>query len=313
MKNSIFIFLQHVVPQHLLSRIVGWFASTKIDWIRKLFIRQFIKTFNVNMTEALNENPDSYACFNDFFTRELKPDARTMELGDNTIISPADGCFSQLGRITNGRIFQAKGHAFTATELLGGDTHGAANFQNGKFATIYLSPKDYHRLHMPLSGKLRYMTYVPGDLFSVNPTTTENVPNLFARNERLVCVFDTAVGPVAMVLVGAMIVAAIETVWAGQVTPYKKSIQTTRYDSHLDIHLKQGEEMGLFKLGSTIILLFPENAIAWEEKIRADMPVTLGQKIGSILKVKESTEEMEEILEEKTDEDEHTAEHDTAE
>lgn len=281
MKSFLFITLQYLVPHHLLSRFVGWFAQTKIQWIKSLFIQQFIKHFNVNMNEAEREDPDSYINFNDFFCRALKSDARPIDSSDSSFVCPADGTISQLGKIENGRIFQAKGHDFTCEELLGGDSKNAELFKNGEFATIYLSPKDYHRLHMPIDGKLLKMTYVPGDLFSVNPTTVEHVPNLFARNERLVCVFETSVGPIALVLVGAMIVASIETVWSGQVAPFNKSIQQFFYTAQ-DISLSKGEEMGRFKLGSTIVVLTPENSIQWLDSLAAQSAVKMGESIAHL-------------------------------
>lgn len=280
LKSMLFIFLQYITPQHLLSRVAGWFASSTIIPLKNTLISRFVRAFDVNMEEAIEENPLNYASFNDFFTRELKPDARPIAQEDNGITSPADGAFSQLGAIENGRVFQAKGQDFTTEELLGGTIEDAALFKQGEFATIYLSPKDYHRLHMPIDGKLVSMRHVPGDLFSVNPTTAENVPRLFARNERVVCIFETAAGPMAMVLVGAMIVASIETVWAGQLAPVGKQILSVDYSA--DISLKKGEEMGRFKLGSTVVLLFPENTIQWQEELRAGTPVQMGQTIAEI-------------------------------
>ncbi|WP_086930324.1 archaetidylserine decarboxylase [Agarilytica rhodophyticola] len=284
MKSFIFITLQYLTPQHLLSRCVGWFAATKIHWIKSLFINKFVATYKVNMNEAENSDPNSYACFNDFFCRPLKPDARPIDSTESGIVSPADGAFSQLGPINDGRIFQAKGHDFSAYELLGGDHNLAKEFTNGEFATIYLSPKDYHRLHMPITGELISMCYVPGDLFSVNPTTTENVPRLFARNERVICVFKTEIGPVALVLVGAMIVASIETIWAGQVAPIERKIHTTNYGLQENITLQKGEEMGRFKLGSTIVMLFPENSLEWSEEISADSSIKMGELIAQYKK-----------------------------
>ena len=220
--NTLFIAFQYIIPQHLLSRIVGWLAECEWSVLKMWLINLFISQYNVNMSEALDENPASYKNFNSFFTRELKPDARPIVADDAVIVSPADGAISQLGDISYGRIFQAKGQSYTAVELLGGNSELASEFDDGAFATIYLSPKDYHRVHMPMTGTLRETIYIPGDLFSVNQTTAENVPRLFSRNERLVAVFDTAAGPMAMVLVGALIVAGIETVWGGQVAPPPK-------------------------------------------------------------------------------------------
>jgi len=215
LKEKLFIALQHVVPQHLLSRLVGWVARSEIPWIKTTFINRFIQHFGVDLSEAEIGDPDRFENFNAFFTRALKDGARPIADGERVLACPADGTVSQLGPLRGGDLFQAKGHHYSAFELLGGDGALAAEFQNGHFATVYLSPKDYHRVHMPFTGTLRETCYVPGRLFSVNQTTTERVPRLFARNERLVCVFDTEVGPMAVVLVGAMIVAGIETVFAG--------------------------------------------------------------------------------------------------
>lgn len=231
------------------------------------------------MSEALVEDLSAYEHFNAFFTRALKPGARPLDETPGAILCPADGAVSQLGPIEHGRIFQAKGHGFSAQELLGGDPAMAAPFMGGEFATIYLSPKDYHRVHMPLAGTLREMVYVPGRLFSVNQTTAENVPELFARNERVVCLFDTERGPMAVVLVGAMIVASIETVWAGLVTPPKRELKTFRYDeaSRAPIHLEKGAELGRFKLGSTAIVLFGPEQVRWAESLGAGSAVRMGQ------------------------------------
>jgi phosphatidylserine decarboxylase len=220
--DTLFIILQHLLPQHTLSRITGWLAGTNIEWIKNPLMRLFAKHFKVDMSEAAEPELEAYACFNDFFTRALREGARLVDSAANSVVCPADGAISQLGAIEDGRLFQAKGRMYTAAELLA-DAERAEQFRNGSFATIYLSPRDYHRVHMPIAGELSAQTYVPGKLFSVNQATAENVERLFARNERLVCYFDTEAGPVAMVLVGAMIVAGIETVWSG-----KPSTSSTR-------------------------------------------------------------------------------------
>ena len=228
-------------------------------------------------------------CFNDFFTRALQPDVRPICSAKNTIACPADGAISQLGDIEYGRIFQAKGQDYSLTELLGGDTDLAQPFMGGKFATVYLSPKDYHRVHMPYSGSLQTMVYVPGQLFSVNEATANQVPRLFSRNERVVTIFNTDIGPMAVVLVGAMIVASIETVWAGQITPYRRQIRTTHYpqantvDSTKSIDLTKGDEMGRFKLGSTAIVLFGPNAIEWGDKFAAGAETKMGESMGTAI------------------------------
>ncbi len=213
LQDRLFILAQHLLPHHLLSRLIGGFAECRVPWFKNLLTRWFVRHYDVDMRQAQVEDPTAYENFNAFFTRALKPGARPLPAAADVVVSPSDGAISQLGRIEHGRIFQAKGHSYSLLELLGGDGLRAAPFMGGHFATIYLSPKDYHRVHMPLTGTLKEMVYVPGRIFSVNQLTAENVPELFARNERVVCIFDTAVGQ-AVILVGAMIVASIETVWA---------------------------------------------------------------------------------------------------
>lgn len=261
--DRIFVFLQHVVPQHWLSRIVGWLASSRLEPIKNFLIRQFIKQFDVNMAEAANPDPTSYNTFNDFFTRELQADSRPIDTNPDTLCSPADGAISESGPIDKDRLLQAKGFYYELQDLMGGDADLYEPFVDGDFCTIYLSPRDYHRVHMPCDGKLIATRYVPGKLFSVNSVTARSVPHLFSRNERLICLFESDKGPFALVLVGAMIVAGIETVWAGQVTPLSRV--TTKLDFTQPIVLKKGEEMGRFKLGSTVIALFPNNMLNKEQ------------------------------------------------
>ena len=275
---SLFITFQHIVPQHLLSRSVGYLAASENTFVKNTFIKNFAAKYQINMAEALEENPLAYKSFNDFFTRALKPNARPIASDSKAIISPADGAISQIGAITADKIFQAKGHDYSVTTLLGGNEQRAAAFVGGQFATVYLSPKDYHRVHMPFMGKLTQMIYVPGDLFSVNTTTAENVPNLFARNERVVCLFDTEVGQMAVVLVGAMIVAGIATTWAGNLAPQGKNVVTTNYDGSLT--LKKGDELGRFYLGSTAIVLFGANVMQWRNNLTATTPVRMGEAMG---------------------------------
>ena len=235
------------------------------------------------MSIAADPNPDSYRNFNAFFTRPLAAGQRPISENSQHIVCPADGSISQIGPIEGGRIFQAKGHYFTLEELLGGDSQLAKPFHNGLFATIYLSPKDYHRVHMPYTGSLTTMIHVPGKLFSVNTTTTAKVPGLFARNERVIALFDTSIGPMAVIMVGAMIVAGIETVWGGQITPIKNRVQTIHYGSNQSaIALEKGEEMGRFMLGSTAIVLFPKDSIAWSESLSAQSSVVMGQPLGTV-------------------------------
>jgi len=279
--DRLFILFQHLVPQHLLSRLVGKIADCQTPWVKNTFIKWFAKKYQINMAEAREEIPTNYPSFNAFFTRELKEGARTIDKEAAHIVSPADGAISQLGKIEHGRIFQAKGRGYGLSTLLGGDQERAQDFIDGQFATIYLSPRDYHRVHMPVAGTLTHTTYVPGDLFSVNQTTAEGVDQLFARNERLVAYFDTEYGPMAMVLVGAMIVAGIETVWSGQEAPVlKKPIHRSfQANSPEPIKLEKGEEMGRFKLGSTVVLLFGKEQIAWADSLTAESPVELGKMI----------------------------------
>ncbi|MBV7298971.1 archaetidylserine decarboxylase [Enterovibrio paralichthyis] len=280
MSNDLKIGLQYCMPKHLLTRLVGKLAAAKAGFLTTAVIKWFIRQYKVEMSEAKNPDPTSYPTFNDFFVRELKDGARPLNDEVNVISHPADACVSQAGPIEKGRLIQAKGHTFDACELLGGDAKLAEEFAEGDFATLYLSPRDYHRVHMPCDGTLRQMIYVPGDLFSVNPLTAENVPNLFTRNERVVCIFDTAFGPMAHILVGATIVGSIETVWSGTVTPPTgQSIRRWDYPAEGDqaIFLKKGEEMGRFKLGSTVINLFPKGAITFDEAIIPGKPTRMGE------------------------------------
>jgi len=251
-------------------------------WLLKLLLPFFIRQFKVNMNEAKDSDWKNYDSFNQFFTRELKEDVRDIAAAENIIVSPVDGAISQLGKINADLIFQAKGHAYSLTQLLGDREDLRDTFNNGEFNTIYLSPKDYHRIHMPIAASLKEMIHVPGQLFSVNPTTVENVPALFARNERVICLFDTAAGPMAMILVGAIFVASIETVWHGEVTPPTgKNIRNWKYDEE-NITFAKGQEMGRFNMGSTVILLHAKNKMEWEKTLKAEDVVRLGQAIGQI-------------------------------
>lgn len=276
--------LQYILPKHLLSRLVGKLASAEMGSLTTGLIKLFIKHFKVNMDEALYPQPEHYRTFNAFFTRPLQPDARPIDDNDNVIIHAVDGAVSQFGDINADSIFQAKGHDYSLTTLLGGKPEMATPFKDGKFATVYLSPKDYHRIHMPVEGTLTDMIYVPGELFSVNPLTAANVPGLFARNERVVAFFDTPVGRMAMVLVGATIVASIETVWAGTVTPPAgKNVQHWSYekDTESSVKLAKGEEMGRFKLGSTIVVCFEKDVVEFDE-LTAGQVTRLGEPMAHI-------------------------------
>lgn len=284
MKTFLFIAFQYLIPQHLLSRFCICIAENKQTWFKNRLISWFIKQYDVDMSIAEQPDASQYRHFNDFFTRPLAAGQRPIDTAEKTLISPADGCISQIGAIERGRIFQAKGQEYSLLELVGGNNELAKPFLNGHFATVYLSPKDYHRVHCPLAGKLTAMVHVPGDLFSVNETTAENVPRLFARNERVVCFFETEQGAMAVVLVGAMIVASIETPWAGLVTPVKKQIRQWNYqdnDSN-ELLFAKGDEIGRFKLGSTAIVLMDENLEAWKETLAATVPVKMGEAIGHL-------------------------------
>ncbi|MEZ8025002.1 archaetidylserine decarboxylase [Vibrio sp. 10N.222.51.C8] len=283
--DKIKVGLQYWIPQHGLTRLVGKLASAKAGGLTTAIINWFIKQYKVNMDEALHSDPKHFKTFNEFFVRELKEGMRPIAEGESVIVHPADARVSQFGPITDGQLIQAKGHNYSARELLGGDAALADEFKDGEFATLYLSPSDYHRVHMPCDGTLRQMIYVPGDLFSVNPLTAENVPNLFARNERVVCIFDTEFGPMAQVLVGATIVGSIEQVWAGTITPPRgNSVYKWDYPAQGDkaIILKKGEEMGRFKLGSTVINLFAKDAIKFDDTMQNGEKTVLGTPFAHI-------------------------------
>lgn len=273
---------QYILPKHLISRLVGKLAAADAGALTQFLIKQFIKAFKINMQEALHEDPSAYSTFNEFFTRELKPGLRPIAQGNDVLCQPVDGAVSQFGDIVGDKVFQAKGHDYSVTTLLGGKPELANCFKGGKFVTIYLAPKDYHRIHMPIAGKLTDTLHVPGELFSVNPLTAQNVPGLFARNERVVTLFDTSVGKVALVLVGATIVASIETVWAGNITPPAgKYVQHWQHENE-DINLEKGEEMGRFKLGSTVVLCFEADKISFEDLTAGDV-TRLGEALAKHL------------------------------
>jgi len=281
-RDKLLTLPQYFVPHHLFSRLVGWLAESHAPFIKNTFIDFFARRYQVNMSEAVEENPLAYENFNAFFTRALKPGARPIDADPTSIVCPADGAISQLGPIQGDIVFQAKGHYYSLCELLGGNKERAQAFEGGQFATVYLAPKDYHRVHMPFTGTLREMIFVPGDLFSVNTRTAENVPRLFARNERVVAIFDTEIGPMAVVLVGAMIVASIETVWAGVVAPMKPGVMRTDYRStpREPIVLEKGAEIGRFRLGSTAIVVFGPGVAAWDETFREGSPTRMGERLG---------------------------------
>ena len=269
------VWPQYLLPKQALTAFAGWVATRRWGHATTRLIAWFVNKYQVDMAQAAQPDIAAYAHFNDFFTRALRSDARP--LATARWLCPVDGAISQFGVIENGQIFQAKGHAYSATALVGGDSALAAQFAKGSFATLYLSPRDYHRIHMPCAAILRQMVYVPGDLFSVNPTTARGVPGLFARNERVVCVFDTARGPMVLVLVGATIVGSMATVWHGVVNPPRTG-HISRHDyPGGQVQLAQGEEMGRFLLGSTVVLLLPEAAPGWNPGWQPGGPVCMGQ------------------------------------
>lgn len=280
--KQIKILLQYFLPHHLISRIYGFWARCKHKKIKEFSIKWYIKRYKVDMSQALEADPYTHENGQAFFIRKLKPELRPIVPGENVICCPNDGSISQFGDIKEGRIFQAKGHDYTVKELLGGKQTHANTFANGQFITLYLAPKDYHRVHMPLTGQLQEMIHVPGRLFSVNPDIVENVPRLFARNERVVSLFNTEFGPMGIVLVGAMIVASIDTVWAGTVTPpHKREVREWHYQNQ-PLTLAKGEEMGHFNIGSTVILLFANSQLQWANNLAINQTVRLGQLLGNI-------------------------------
>ena len=283
MLSKLFVLSQYVTPQLTVSRFAGRLADNERNpRLKNHVIQWFIDRYGVNMSEAAESDPTAYASFNAFFTRALKPGLRPIAEGEKNLISPVDGAISQIGRVSDDRVFQAKGQSFSLTELLGGNPDWADTFKDGEFSTIYLSPKDYHRIHMPMAGTLREMVYIPGKLFSVNPVTAENVPNLFARNERVACIFDTDAGPMALVLVGAMIVGSVETVWSGVVAPGHGEVETTRYEGDQAQSFAKGEEMGRFRLGSTVVMVMPKGSVSWNDDQVAGKTVRMGEAFGRL-------------------------------
>ncbi len=281
--EGLFVALQYLLPHHLLSRLMHALTRIEAEGPKDLMIRRAIDWYKVDMSEALDSNPRTYRSFNAFFTRPLRPDARPVAEAASAIASPSDGTLSQAGDIEDGYLFQAKGREYALQELLGGDPALSKLFEEGSFATIYLSPRDYHRVHMPFGGKLKKMVHVPGRLFSVNETTCQRVARLFARNERVICQFETDIGPMAVILVGAIFVASIDTVWAGTVTPAHQRISSWGYPPAgraKAITLKKGEEMGRFNMGSTVILLFGKDAVEWTEALTPGAKLKMGQGIG---------------------------------
>lgn len=277
------VAFQYIMPQLYLTQFAGWFAQQKWGALTHFVIKIFAKKYNVDMSEAKKENFSDYESFNQFFIRELKDDARKINENPTALCLPADGRVSQIGHIDDDRLLQAKGHFFSLSDLLAGDEELVNIFKNGEFATIYLSPRDYHRVHMPCDATLRKMIYVPGDLFSVNPFLAEHVPNLFARNERVICVFDTAFGPMVQILVGATITASMSTVWAGVINPPRTGeVKVWTYQGDNAIKLTKGQEMGAFQLGSTVINLFPANSVTLADHLEVDVPVRMGEILATM-------------------------------
>ena len=275
MSDRLAVLPQYLLPKQALTTLAGKFASARLGGLTTSVIRWFVGRYQVNMAEAANPDIASYASFNDFFTRALKDGARP--LAEASLICPVDGAISQFGPIAQDQVFQAKGHSYSTTALVGGDAALGARFENGHFATLYLSPRDYHRIHMPCAGELTRMIHVPGELFSVNPTTARGVPGLFARNERVVCVFESAQGPFVLVLVGATIVGSMATVWHGLVNPPRPgNLRQWDYAAG-QVSLGQGDEMGRFLLGSTVVMLFPEGPLRFNPDWAPGRPIRLGE------------------------------------
>lgn len=277
--------LMHLLPHHLLSRLMLYATRLRVVFLKNLFIDHFTRLYNIDLSQAVLENRDDYASFNAFFTRELKPELRPLETDPNAIVCPADGTISQFGKILAGELIQAKGKNFTLVNLLGLGQQDHKHFERGEFATIYLSPADCHRLYMPMDGTLTRMVHVPGRLFSVNQQSAETIPDLFARNERVIVYFQTSVGMMAFIMVGAIFVSSIETVWSGVVTPpSSQCIRSWNYPQHGEgsVTLKKGEEVGRFNMGSTVILLFEEDAMAWSKDAACGKTVQFNQLLGHV-------------------------------
>ena len=280
MSDRLAVLPQYLIPKQALTILAGKLATKEAGALTTSVIRWFVGRYNVNMAEAANPDIASYKSFNEFFTRPLKDGARPQ--ANAAFISPVDGAISQFGAIERDQIFQAKGHSYSTTALVGGDRKLAEQFENGSFATLYLSPRDYHRIHMPCDGQLTRMIYVPGELFSVNPTTARGVPGLFARNERVVCVFESAFGPFVLTLVGATIVGSMATVWHGMINPPRPGVvREWRYDGDTTVNLKKGQEMGRFLLGSTVVMLFPKNTLAFNPDWAPTGAIRMGEMMGT--------------------------------
>lgn len=285
MLDSFKITLQHILPKRWLTQLAGWGAQRQGGWLTRLVINAFVRVYKVDMAEAQQPDTGAYRTFNEFFVRPLRDEVRPIDADIDALVMPADGIISQAGPIDGDRVFQAKGHHYSLEALLAGSESMTRLFCDGSFVTTYLAPRDYHRVHMPCNGILREMIYVPGDLFSVNPLTAANIPNLFARNERVICLFDTDFGPMVQILVGATIVGSIETSWAGTVTPPREGIiKRWRYpQADLDgaVVLLKGQEMGRFKLGSTVINLFQRDRVTLGDHLQSRLVTRVGERLAS--------------------------------
>jgi phosphatidylserine decarboxylase len=278
--DRMFAALQYLLPKHLLSRLIYAIARCESAFVKGTFLRIFLRSYRVNMAEAVQPDPFAYRSFNDFFTRALRPEARSIDSAANAIVSPVDGTVSQCGDLQDDSILQAKGHYYSLHELLGGDEEAVAAYRGGSFACIYLAPYNYHRIHMPCDGAVRSNLYVRGDLFSVNAATARAVPRVFARNERLICDFETPLGRMAVILVGALFVGSIETVHCGEVNPPPRRQRAPQpIASGVGRSFAKGEELGRFNMGSTVVLLFQRNRIAWRDELRPQATVQLGRAI----------------------------------
>jgi len=273
------VLAQYLLPKQALTTLAGRLAESEAGSLTTRVIRWFVKRYGVDLSEAVDSDPVSYRSFNEFFTRPLRPGARPLANAD--FVCPVDGAISQFGTIEGDQIFQAKGHHYSTTALVGGDSQLAARFADGAFATLYLSPRDYHRIHMPVTGRLTRMIHVPGALFSVNPVTARGVPGLFARNERVICVFDGEFGPFVLVLVGATIVGSMATVWHGTVNPPRSGALREWSYTDQSIVLKKGEEMGRFQLGSTVVMLLPQDTLRFNPAWAPERPIRMGEMMGS--------------------------------
>jgi phosphatidylserine decarboxylase len=278
------VALQHVLPQHLLTSVVHAVTRSRTPAVKNALIGSFVRGFHPDMSDAVEPDPFAYPTFNEFFTRALRADARPVEHDPRTLVSPVDGTISQLGRIDGKQLFQAKGRHYSLEALLAGPPEWASRFSGGAFATLYLAPYNYHRIHMPLTGTLKAAWYVPGKLFSVNATTAAAVDNLFARNERVICIFENGPLTFAMVLVGALFVGSMATVWHGDITPRRPRRATTLPVEHAPARqrLEQGEEMGRFNMGSTVILVLPPGTTTWHPELRAGAPILMGRPLARL-------------------------------